>query len=134
MLVLYDGTCGFCDAWVQWLLARDASQRLTFAPLQGSAAAAARSRHPSVPADTTTVVLVEQGPDGAEVVHLRSAAFFRICAVLPMPWRALSWLAAVPRPVADLGYACFARHRYRVFGRVDGCRVPKPEERARFLA
>jgi predicted DCC family thiol-disulfide oxidoreductase YuxK len=51
-----------------------------------------------------------------------------------MPWRALSWLAVVPRPLADLGYALFARHRYRVFGRLDTCRVPSPAEQARFLA
>jgi len=30
-------------------------------------------------------------------------------------------------------YRWFARHRYRWFGKVDACRVPTPELRARFL-
>ena len=36
--------------------------------------------------------------------------------------------------LSSLGYALFASIRYRVFGRLDECRVPAPEERARFLA
>ena len=45
----------------------------------------------------------------------------------------LAWLSFLPRPLTDLGYDLFARHRLRVFGRLDACRVPTAAERARFL-
>ena len=48
-------------------------------------------------------------------------------------WRALSWFRFIPRFLADLGYRFVARIRFRVWGRRDACRVPTPDERARFL-
>ena len=38
-----------------------------------------------------------------------------------------------PRPLADLVYRFVARIRYRVWGKHDECRIPSPDERARFL-
>jgi predicted DCC family thiol-disulfide oxidoreductase YuxK len=127
-LVLYDGTCGLCDASVQWLLDHDREGVLRFAPLQGETAAALRARHPEIPEELETIVLVE-----GETVSLRSTAVFRVLARLPSPWRRLAWLRFVPRPVRDLGYRLVAAVRYRVWGRTETCRIPRPEERARFL-
>ena len=33
----------------------------------------------------------------------------------------------------NLAYRVFVRFRYRIFGRLDACRVPSPEERELFL-
>ena len=79
------------------------------------------------------MVFVASGSDG-ERVYLRSSAVFELLARVGGPWRMLGWLRWLPVPVTDFGYAMFARVRYRVFGRIDACRVPEPEERARFLA
>jgi len=130
-LVLYDGVCGFCDSMVQWLLARDGG-RFRYAPLQGRAAAELRARHPEIPGDLHTMVYVEVR-DGTERVHLRSDAVLAMLQELGRPWRWLAWLRWLPRGLRDLGYRLFARSRYRVFGRLDACRVPGPAERARFL-
>ncbi len=127
-LVLYDGVCGFCDSSVQWLLAHDPERRLQFAPLQGSTADALRARFPEMPRDIDTVVFVE-----GDRLYLRSAAAFAILRHLPAPW---SWLAVwrfIPSPIADLGYRVIAALRYRIWGKLDACRIPKHSERARFL-
>jgi predicted DCC family thiol-disulfide oxidoreductase YuxK len=42
----------------------------------------------------------------------------------------LGW---VPRPLRDLAYGLLARNRYRLFGRLDACPVPGPEQRERFI-
>jgi predicted DCC family thiol-disulfide oxidoreductase YuxK len=132
-LVLFDGVCGFCDRAVRWLLVRDREARLRFAPLQGETAARLRARHPVIPEDTDTVVYVEVA-DGNERVFLRSEAVFRLLAQLGRPWRWVAWLRFVPRPLTDWGYRLFARHRYRLFGKLDACPTPQPGERARFVA
>lgn len=132
-MVLYDGDCGFCDHTVQWLLDHDRDGRLVFAPLQGPTAAAVRARQPRWPPGLDSLVLVEVGPGGRERVAWYSRAVLGICAYLPWPWRAAALLRILPAPLFDLGYRAFARIRYRVFGRVESCRIPSPAERARFL-
>lgn len=130
-LVLYDGVCGFCDRAVRWLLRRDGG-RLVYAPLQGRTAAALRVRHPEIPEALETLVYVESR-GGVEQVFLESAAIFRLAAQLTGPWRGLAWLHWLPRRLTDFAYRQFVRRRYRLFGRLDACRIPVPEERRRFL-
>jgi predicted DCC family thiol-disulfide oxidoreductase YuxK len=130
-LVLYDGVCGFCNRSVQWLLAADADGRLHFAPLQGTTAAAVRGRHPEIPDDIDTIVYVET-TDREECVSLRSEAIFRIYATLELKSRPTSWLL-LPRSWTDLGYRLYHHVRYRLFGKLDACSIPPPEQRDRFL-
>jgi predicted DCC family thiol-disulfide oxidoreductase YuxK len=131
-LVLFDGVCVICNRSVRWLLARDPRARLRFAPLQGETAAALRVRHPEIPAELESLVYVE-GDAGGERVYLRSAALFRVLALLDSPWRHVALLRALPRSLCDRAYLAFARRRYRLFGTLQSCRLPSPEEAARFL-
>lgn len=132
-LVLYDGLCGFCDGMVRWLLERDPTGRLHYAPLQGETAAALRECHPEIPDHLDTFVFVEALESG-ERVSLRSEAVFRILEETGGGWRAVAKLRVLPRWLTDLGYLAFARVRYRVFGRLSECRIPDAAERERFLA
>jgi hypothetical protein len=131
-IVLYDGLCGFCDASVQWVLSADRDARYRFAALQGDTAAAILARHPELPKELDSILLVEM-VDGAERVTWHSNAIFRLCAGLPGAWKVVSWFGVLPRALTDLGYRTFARLRYYVWGRREACRIPTPGERARFL-
>ena len=48
-------------------------------------------------------------------------------------WGLLSLMRYVPRSLRNPGYRVIARNRYRWFGKKDFCRVPTPDEQARFL-
>ena len=131
-IVLFDGVCVVCNAAVDWLLVRDTSERLHFAPLQGETAARVRAAFPGVvPDDIDTAVYLDRS--GAEPrLWLRSRALLHVLEATggaPGLWL----LRLLPAPLADLGYRLFASVRYRLFGRRDSCRVPSPAERARFL-
>lgn len=127
-VVLYDGTCGLCAKSVRWILKHERDHELMFAPLQGPTAEGLRERFANIPRDIDTVVFVD-----GDRAHLRSKAFLHFAKHLRAPWRwayALRWL---PGFVLNLGYRLVAATRYRIFGKVDSCELPSPENRARFL-
>ena len=131
-LILYDGVCVVCNKTVQRLLKIDRARRLRYAPLQGPTAAEVRRRHPEIPKDLDSIVYVET-TDGVERVSWWSEAIFRIYADLSIQSMVMTWLQQLPRGVADLAYRLFALSRYRVFGKLDFCPLPPPEDRDRFL-
>ena len=132
-IVFFDGVCGFCDSAVRWLQARDPAGRFHFAPLQGQTAEVVRRRFPSDFPETVDTLVYAERVGHETRIHLRSQAVFRLCEELGGAWRSLAWLRALPRWLSDLGYRAFSRSRYRVFGRIDACDIPTPEQRERLL-
>ena len=135
VIVLYDGICGLCSRLVSFLLPRDRERRIHFAALQGAVAAEILRRHgqPPVEGDPQSIILVlAPGSPGERLFH-RSEAALRLAGVLPGAWPALRALLAVPRALRDWVYDRVANNRYRIFGRLEACTLPSPENRARFL-
>ena len=137
-VVLYDGECGLCDRSVQWILSHDPDGRFSFAPLQGDAAATLRERHPAIPTNLSSMAA---GRSGRGRGRARPRSFARRLSdprgAPPTRPRSLRWLRyfrLLPAFLTDLGYRFIAAIRYRVWGTADQCRIPSPEERARFLA
>ena len=128
-IVLYDGVCGLCDRSVQLILRNDRRGRFRFAALQSETGRALLEKFGLSPEALDSVVLVE----GAHAWR-KSRAALRIARRMDAPWPLLWPLVVVPRPVADFFYNLVAKHRYRIFGKLDACMIPPPEVRARFLS
>lgn len=126
-VVFFDGVCNLCNGLVNFLIDRDPSGRLLFAPLQGPTFRHVREAHP-VPEELASIVLMDEVG-----VHLKSKAALRILTALGGVWRLASILYLVPRPLRDLLYDFVAKRRYPWFGKSESCRIPTPELRARFL-
>ena len=131
-ILLYDGLCGFCDGTVQFILRRDPSGAMKFAPLQGATARAVLERNPEV-RGVDSFILVERDLEGHELVTVRSEAVSRITRYLGGVWTIAAIGRVIPRPLRDWAYSLFAHWRYRLFGRYDACPVPAARVRARFL-
>ena len=126
-IVFFDGVCGLCNYSVNWLLARDPDHRLRFAPLQGSTAE--RLVKSEIRNRLDTLVFVRDGR-----TFVRTAAVSRMLMTLGGLWKVLGGLLwIIPWPVRDLGYRLVSRFRYRMFGKHESCRLPKPQEKAVFL-
>lgn len=138
LLVIFDGYCGFCNKSVRWFLHRDRHDRLRFAASQSPQVAELLARQGFAPSDLESgpnTILAVRDPGGPhEQVLVRSDAAVAMLRELPRPWpavaRVFSW---IPRPMRDLGYRLVARWRYRIWGRLEACPLPTPEERKRFL-
>ena len=129
-LLLFDGVCNLCDGAVRFVIANDPAGRFRFAPLQSGAARSVLAGTGVDPDALESLVLVDEG--GA--VHVGAEAALGVGDRLRPPWPALAAAArAAPRPLREAAYRFVARHRYRVFGTREACRVPTPAERDRFL-
>lgn len=133
-MIYYDGVCGLCARIVQFVLARDATGTFRFATLQGplgARALAANGERPLADGADPSSVMVEAA-DGRWLRKSRAVAF--ILRELGGGWRvAGTLLQVIPAPIANLGYDLVASVRYRLFGKLDRCALPRPEWRPRFL-
>src|SRR5688500_19147497 len=95
MTIYFDGYCGLCDRFVQFVLRRDRAARYRFAPLQGSTA---RERVPATldPQASQTVILEEGGR-----FRLRSDAALAFLTGLGGAWRMDGLLWVILRPLRD---------------------------------
>jgi len=126
-VIFFDGVCGLCNRWVDFVLKRDRAQLFRFSPLQGETALAWLQFGSEVSLDS--IVLVDSLGE-----HRKTDAVARILRGLGGMWGlAGAALAILPRPLRNLGYDLVAKNRYRVFGRKATCRLPTLEERSRFL-
>ncbi|MBK5255554.1 MAG: DUF393 domain-containing protein [Vicinamibacteria bacterium] len=132
-LVLYDGVCGLCDHFVQFLLRIDRKDTLRFAALQGPIGTEILTRHGREADALSTVLVISDYEEATSRLLDRSdAALFAIASAGGI-YRAIGVFRIVPRILRDAIYRMIARWRYRVFGQFDSCPIPKPETRAKFL-
>lgn len=132
-IVFYDGVCGLCAWSVRWLLDHDRHGRLFFAPLQGETARTLDIPwdEDAPPSEASVAFVDTTGPE-LRIEHRSRAAAAAMAEAGAAPALRRVTLAT-PRPIADFVYRVIAAMRYRLFGKHDECRIPSPEQRARFL-
>jgi predicted DCC family thiol-disulfide oxidoreductase YuxK len=126
-VIFFDDVCIMCNTFVNLLLRVDRSQQFLFAPLHGETAS---KLLPPLPDDPTKWLMIYVDERG---IHDQSDASLEVCRRLGGFWWFLSLARFIPRAIRNPIYRVIARNRYRWFGKRDACRIPSPEERARFL-
>jgi len=127
-ILLFDGHCNLCNAWVHFIVKRDTAKTIRFASLQSLAGGRLLEEHKIDANYIDSLVLFEE-----ERFSVSSTAALRILLYLDGWERYLISLTVLPRPLRDLIYRFIANNRYRWFGRRDHCIAPTPELRERFL-
>lgn len=133
-VLFFDGVCGLCNHFVDFLLVRDREQRLRYAPLQGETFQEVARANPQL-AGIDSLVVVHRRSDGMTDVLIRSRGALFVLSQLGGGWKLLAMmLRVIPSPLADMVYRFIAGVRYRVFGKHQSCRLSTPAERGMFLA
>ncbi|MBX3347317.1 MAG: DUF393 domain-containing protein [Nitrospira sp.] len=127
-LILFDGVCNWCNAWVNFSMAHDPDRQFKFGTLQSELGERILCDLDLSTTNYETFLLLEGGH-----VSTKSTAALRVLRQLSGWWPLYYLCVLVPVPLRDVVYDCVARHRYRWMGRAATCRVPTPEERDRFL-
>lgn len=124
--VLYDGSCGFCNFWVKWILHRDTKALFNFASLQGDFGQRFLRERGLDPEELDTIYLVDEQGEHWQ----KSDAILKILDQLGGIYR-LSMLGKLfPRILRDWVYERVAANRKKLMG--TNCYLPTPEERKRF--
>ncbi|HET9372241.1 MAG TPA: DCC1-like thiol-disulfide oxidoreductase family protein [Vicinamibacterales bacterium] len=127
-IVLFDGTCAFCEGSVKFIARRDPAGYFRFGASQTPQAVEILAAHGVDRESARSIVLIEDGK-----VYLRSTASLRIAARLSWPWSMARGFLLVPRPIRDAAYKVVAAIRHRIAGRSNACEVPPPEIRQRLI-
>jgi len=127
-VILYDGVCALCNAWVKFVLRWDRKEVFLFAALQSSQGRKLLAeREIKIPTLSSVVVVYP------ETVFLRSDAALVILTELGLPWSLSAALRIIPKFLRDYLYNFVAVNRYRVFGKYESCPLPDAKVRSRFL-
>ena len=133
-IILYDGVCGLCNRFVQFVLRHDRQDRFRFAALQGDFARTILKRHALNPDVLDTVYTVFDYGQSTERLLSRNEAASAVLQELGGIWRlCANLLDLLPQRFRDWRYTVVARNRYRIFGKYETCPLPKESDRHKFL-
>jgi predicted DCC family thiol-disulfide oxidoreductase YuxK len=127
-IILFDGVCNLCNAFVDFIILRNTTGVYRFASLQSDLGQEKIMNCRTMEAEMDSVVLIE-----GEKCYFKSSAALRIARRLRFPWGLFYGFMIVPRFLRDGIYDFIANSRYQWFGKRHTCRLPTPEERSRFL-
>ena len=125
-VIFFDGYCGLCNGFIDFMMKIDRSAKFKFSPLQ-SDFARSTLRSEDVNDLKSLVVLI----DGK--FYRKAPGVLRALAELGGTWKLISILRILPSGLLNLGYDVVAQNRYRLFGKSDTCRLPTPVEKTRFI-
>ena len=128
-ILLFDGDCMMCSAFVHFILRADRRHRLRLLAAQTPIGAALYRHYDLVHGDYETNILLEDGR-----AWLKSEGSIRVFERLGFPWSLMALGRILPRPVRDRLYEFIARNRLRWVGRRSSCLLPDPSQADRFIA
>lgn len=126
-VILFDGTCAFCERSVRFIATRDHGY-FRFGASQNPEGQALLAQYGTTRDAARSLILIENGE-----LSLRSTAVLKIAKRMTAPWRWAAIFLWVPRPIRDAIYRVVAAVRHRIAGRSNACEVPPPEIRERLI-
>lgn len=125
-IIFFDGICGLCNGFVDFILSIDKKKQFVFSPLQSDYAR--NHLAPELTRDLKSVVLLMNGQQ-----YSKSDAVIRILNELGGIWKFARIGRALPASLLNKTYDLMAENRYKLFGKQETCRLPSAEERERFI-
>lgn len=125
-VIFFDGYCGLCNGFIDFMMKVDTRSQFKFSPLQSDFAKA--HLKPQDISDLKSLVVLTNGK-ATRKAHGVIIALSELGGL----WKLISIFRILPASFLNFGYDFVARNRYKFFGKRDTCRLPTPEEKARFL-
>ena len=128
-IVFFDGVCNLCNASIDFIIKRDRHNKFLVGALQDGFSKELLSKHQVKEDYLDSLVLLENGE-----IFYKSTAALKIARRLSGLWPVFYPLIIFPTWLRDPVYDFIGKNRYRWFGKKNTCRIPTPEEKAKFLS
>ena len=130
-VIFFDGYCVLCNSSVNFLISRDKRDNFRFAALQSDKSVKILSGFdidPNILANPDTVIYLRNGD-----LKFKSDAAIHIISDLGGGFSLFKALIFLPKSLRDSAYNLVASKRYSLFGKNESCRIPKWEEKHKFI-
>lgn len=128
-IIFFDGVCNLCNASIDFVIQRDKKDHFLVGALQEDFSKNILSKFQVREDYLDSLVLLEKGE-----IYYKSTAALKIARHLSGPLPILYPLIFLPKFLRDAIYNWIGSNRYRWFGKKSTCRLPTPEEKAKFLS
>lgn len=128
ILILFDGVCNLCNSSIDFILKRDRKNRFLVGPLQDPIGQKILNKYGIPGSYLESLIVIENGQ-----AFSRSTGALKIARHLSGLWPIFYPLILIPSFLRDPIYNWIGKNRYRWFGKKETCRLPTPEEKAKFL-
>ncbi|GGP04667.1 membrane protein [Cloacibacterium rupense] len=125
--VFYDGDCGFCNFWVQWILENDKEDQYLFAALQSDFGQNFLKERSLKSDDFDTIYLWK--PNAFYLTKLD--AILKIANTIGGIYYFANISKIFPKFIRNLGYDLIAKNRKKLMEQT--CIIPTPEQRKKFV-
>lgn len=127
MIVVFDTECILCSRAVDFILKREADEKMIFVAAASMRAEPILAQFANLSIGPSETLLVVS--DGRLLTH--SSAVLEIASHLRFPWNLVTCMRVLPVRLRDGIYRKVALKRYRWFGRAS-CYLPSEKNRNRF--
>ena len=125
--VFYDGECGFCNFWVQWILNNDKKDKFLFASLQGNFGQNFLKERNLETNNFNTIYLWKP-----EAYYLKkSSAIIKIAENLGGKYRLSTLIRIIPRFIRDFVYDAISNRRKKLMNA--SCLLPNVLQRKKII-
>lgn len=122
-IVIFDGICGFCNKSLDVLMRLDKNKTLKYTSLQGEYV-----KQLDVENGIDSIIFYDEGK-----LYYKSTAILKILRSLGGVWILANIFYLIPAFIRDTIYDLIAKYRYKIFGKMETCRMPKAGEQELFI-
>ena len=126
-IVFFDGDCGVCNFWVQWILERDKKDRFMFASLQSEYGQQFLSERGLETTEFNTMYLWKPG----QYYLIKSRAVLKIADLLGGIYRLSAIGKLIPAFVSNKVYDMISRNRMKLANQK--CYLPDQHQKKKFI-
>jgi len=122
-IIIFDGICNLCNKSIGLLIILDKEKQFKYTSLQGEYV-----KKLNLKEGIDSIVFYEDGE-----LYYKSTAILKIFKSVGGVWAFSSIFYVIPRRVRDFIYDIIAKYRYKIFGKMQSCRMPKKGEEELFI-
>lgn len=127
-IILFDGSCSFCNWSVNFVLKRDPKKVFLFSSLQSNSSIEYLATKEKKLQEVDSILLIKHGE-----IYTKSTAALKIAKQLKGPIKLIYIFNVIPKVIRDFIYDFIAKKRHHLF-KQEYCIIPSEEEKQRIIS